>query len=105
MFTQESPHSYYYKKMAFPRNSLTAFLGYASRSFTECIKNSQKVNVVIGNESAGTNVLHFSICISLMCSNRPGFLHLFFALRLCQIHIAAKDILFPNLRPFFEHSK
>jgi len=39
--------------MAFPRNSLRAFLQYAKRNLAQAANGDQKVNIVIGNESAG----------------------------------------------------
>ena len=39
--------------MTFPRNSLRAFLQYAKTNLAQAINGNQKVNIVIGNESAG----------------------------------------------------
>ena len=39
--------------MAFPRNSLRAFLQFARNNLIEALRGDRKVNIVIGNESAG----------------------------------------------------
>ena len=39
--------------MAFPRNSLSSFLAYAKRNLSDCLGPGRKVNIVVGNESAG----------------------------------------------------
>lgn len=39
--------------MAFPRNSLRSFLQYAKRNLAEATQGHLKVNIVVGNESAG----------------------------------------------------
>ena len=39
--------------MAFPPNSLRAFLRYAKDRLSEALEGKRKVNLVIGNESAG----------------------------------------------------
>ena len=43
--------------MAFPRNSLRAFLSHAKSSLIRSIEQAQKVTIVTGNESAGTHIL------------------------------------------------
>ncbi len=43
--------------MAFPRNSLRAFLAHAKTSLASAIRQSQKVTLVTGNESAGPLML------------------------------------------------
>ena len=39
--------------MAFPRNSMRAFLKFARNNLVEVLKGDRKANLVIGNESAG----------------------------------------------------
>jgi len=39
--------------MTFPRNSLRAFLQHAKRVLSQAVNGTEKVNIVIGNESAG----------------------------------------------------
>ena len=41
------------RSMAFPRNSLRAFLQHARRNLAQAVNGDQKLNIVIGNESAG----------------------------------------------------
>ena len=43
--------------MPWPRNSLRAFLQHAKGSLAQALNGSGKVNIVIGNESAGKS--HF----------------------------------------------
>lgn len=42
--------------MAFPRNSLRAFLQYAKTNLIKAVHEEHKINVVVGNESAGPHV-------------------------------------------------
>ena len=39
--------------MAFPRNSLRAFLQYAKTNLSKAVNEEHDINIVIGNESAG----------------------------------------------------
>ena len=39
--------------MGFLRNSLSAFLKFAQINLAEALNGSRKVNIVVGNESAG----------------------------------------------------
>ena len=39
--------------MAFPRNSLRAFLQHARTNLSKAVYEEQNINIVIGNESAG----------------------------------------------------
>ena len=39
--------------MAFPRNSLRAFLQYAKTNLVKAIQEEHPINIVVGNESAG----------------------------------------------------
>lgn len=42
--------------MAFPRNSIRAFLQYAKTSLFKAVHEEHNINIVIGNESAGLDV-------------------------------------------------
>lgn len=43
--------------MTFPRNSLRAFLQHAKKGLAQAAHGNQKINIVIGNESAGVYYL------------------------------------------------
>jgi exopolyphosphatase len=54
--------------MAVPRNSLRGFLAHAKTSLRTAIDSSQKVTLVIGNESAGARLSRLPV-ISSACTN------------------------------------
>ena len=45
--------------MAFPRNSLRAFLQHAKTNIFKAVHEEHEINIVVGNESAGL-LLHCS---------------------------------------------
>ena len=57
--------------MAFPRNSLRAFLSHAKRALRSAIEHSQKVTLVIGNESADLDSLSSSLVYAYIRSCLP----------------------------------
>jgi len=57
--------------MAFPRNSLRAFLSHAKTALHSAIENSQKVTLVIGNESADLDSLSSSLIYAYIRSCFP----------------------------------
>ncbi|KAL8998903.1 MAG: hypothetical protein Q9169_002122 [Polycauliona sp. 2 TL-2023] len=84
--------------MAFPPNSLRAFLTHAKRSLLTAIQSSQKVTIVAGNESADLDSLTSSILYSYIRSLAPpsgAFTPLYVPL----LNIPAADI---RIRPEFD---
>lgn len=57
--------------MAFPRNSLRAFLSHAKTALLSAIEQSQKVTLVIGNESADLDSLSSSLIYAYIRSCFP----------------------------------
>ncbi|MCJ1250920.1 Exopolyphosphatase [Trapelia coarctata] len=57
--------------MAFPRNSLRAFLTHAKSSLHSAQKQNQKLTLVIGNESADLDSLTSSLLYAYIRSSRP----------------------------------
>jgi len=51
--------------MPFPRNSLRAFLQHAKTSLSKAVNGTEKVNIVIGNESAGDIIALFASLVLL----------------------------------------
>ena len=49
--------------MAFPRNSLRAFLNHAKRGLAQAVNGDQKINIVVGNESAGLTPRRFALLL------------------------------------------
>lgn len=83
--------------MAFPRNSLRAFLSYAKSSLKSSIEKSDKVTIVTGNESADLDSLTSAIIYAYFRSLNPpktAFTSLYIPL----LNIDSADI---NLRPEF----
>ncbi|KAL9629591.1 MAG: hypothetical protein Q9204_005180 [Flavoplaca sp. TL-2023a] len=84
--------------MAFPQNSLRAFLRYAKRGLFTAIQSSGRVTIVVGNESADLDSLTSSVLYSYVRSLAPpsaAFTPLYIPL----LNIRAADI---RLRPEFE---
>ncbi|KAL8846061.1 MAG: hypothetical protein Q9221_008823 [Calogaya cf. arnoldii] len=83
--------------MAFPHNSLRAFLTHAKKSLSTAIQSSQRVTIVAGNESADLDSLTSSVLYSYIRSLNPpsgAFTPLYVPL----LNIPAADI---GLRPEF----
>ena len=84
--------------MAFPQNSLRAFLRYAKRGLSTAIESSGRVTIVVGNESADLDSLTSSVLYSYVRSLVPpsgAFTPLYIPL----LNIPAAEI---RLRPEFE---
>ncbi|KAL8787379.1 MAG: hypothetical protein Q9213_002262 [Squamulea squamosa] len=90
--------------MAFPRNSLRAFLAHAKKSLFTAIQSSQKITIVAGNESADLDSLTSSILYSYIRSLAPpaaAFTPLYVPL----LNIHAADIaLRPEFQAVFRHA-
>lgn len=84
--------------MAFPRNSLRAFLSHAKESLFTAMEASQKVTMVVGNESADLDSLTSSVLYAYIRSLAPPK-NVFTSLYLPLLNIPAGDI---HLRPEFE---
>ncbi|KAL8929580.1 MAG: hypothetical protein Q9208_001249 [Pyrenodesmia sp. 3 TL-2023] len=84
--------------MAFPRNSLRAFLSHAKKSLRTAIQSSQKITLVAGNESADLDSLTSSILYAYLRSLNPPR-NAFTPLYIPLLNIPAADI---SLRPEFE---
>ena len=76
--------------MAVPRTSLRGFLTHAKTTLRAAIGTSQKITVVIGNESAGEIGCGFGLCPLLM-RVRPGFHVMFSSIRLSTVHVTAQN--------------
>ena len=48
--------------MAFPRNSLRAFLQHAKTNLSKAVHEEHDINIVIGNESAGL-LIHYPLYV------------------------------------------
>lgn len=92
--------------MPFQRNSLGAFLHYAKRSLAQAINGNEKVNVVIGNESAGTKLrlCDWDQCFCTLIFPRSRFLDLIAPLLLSKVHLPTWECLCPSLRTPPEHT-
>ncbi|KAL8653116.1 MAG: hypothetical protein Q9226_003981 [Calogaya cf. arnoldii] len=90
--------------MAFPHNSLRAFLTHAKKSLSTAIQSSQKVTIVAGNESADLDSLTSSVLYSYIRSLAPpsgAFTPLYVPL----LNILAADIgLRPEFGAVFRHA-
>ncbi|KAL8727571.1 MAG: hypothetical protein Q9166_005977 [cf. Caloplaca sp. 2 TL-2023] len=84
--------------MAFPRISLRAFLSHAKNSFSAAIESSQKVTIVVGNESADLDSLTSSVLYAYIRSLAPPP-SISTPLYVPLLNIPAADI---SLRPEFE---
>lgn len=83
--------------MAFPHNSLRAFLSYAKKGLSRAIETSSKITIVTGNESADLDSLTASILYAYIRSLAPPR-NAFSPLYVPLLNIPAADI---NLRPEF----
>ncbi|KAL8672062.1 MAG: hypothetical protein Q9168_003457 [Polycauliona sp. 1 TL-2023] len=84
--------------MAFPPNSLRAFLSQAKKSLFTAIQSSQRVTIVVGNESADLDSMTSSVLYSYIRSLAPptdAFTPLYVPL----LNITAADI---RIRPEFD---
>ncbi|MCJ1229850.1 Exopolyphosphatase [Toensbergia leucococca] len=90
--------------MAFPRNSLRAFLSHAKTSLITAIRQSTKLTFVIGNESADLDSLTASLLYAYFRSLAPprtAFSPLYIPL----INIPASDLrLRPEYTALFHHA-
>ncbi|KAL8754091.1 MAG: hypothetical protein Q9199_004589 [Rusavskia elegans] len=90
--------------MAFPPNSLRAFLTHAKKSLFTAIRSSQRVTIVVGNESADLDSLTSSVVYSYIRSLAPpsgAFTPLYIPL----LNIPAADIrLRPEFYTVFRHA-
>ncbi|KAL9594690.1 MAG: hypothetical protein Q9219_006890 [cf. Caloplaca sp. 3 TL-2023] len=84
--------------MAFPRNSLRAFLSHVKKNLATAVATSQKVTLVVGNESADLDSLTSSILYAYIRSLHPPR-NAFTALYVPLLNIPSADI---SLRPEFE---
>ncbi|KAL8697664.1 MAG: hypothetical protein Q9201_007011 [Fulgogasparrea decipioides] len=84
--------------MAIPRNSLRAFLSHAKKNLLTAIDTSQKVTLVVGNESADLDSLTSSVLYAYIRSLAPPS-NAFTPLYVPLLNIPAADI---GLRPEFE---
>ncbi|KAI4173379.1 MAG: hypothetical protein LQ343_002911 [Gyalolechia ehrenbergii] len=90
--------------MAFPHNSLRAFLSYAKKGLSRAIETSQKVTIVTGNESADLDSLTASILYAYIRSLAPPR-NAFTALYIPLLNIPAADIsLWPEFHALFNHT-
>ncbi|MCJ1385416.1 Exopolyphosphatase [Xylographa soralifera] len=83
--------------MAFPRNSLRAFLSHAKTSLRTAVRQKQNVTLVIGNESADLDSMTCSLLYAYVRSQAPpkdAFTPLYVPI----VNISANDI---SLRPEF----
>ncbi|KAI4137273.1 MAG: hypothetical protein L6R39_007370 [Caloplaca ligustica] len=84
--------------MAFPRNSLRAFLSHGKQSLATAMHSSKKITIVAGNESADLDSLTSSILYAYIRSLAPPR-NAFSPLYVPLLNIPAADI---SLRPEFE---
>ncbi|KAI4197057.1 MAG: hypothetical protein LQ346_003090 [Caloplaca aetnensis] len=90
--------------MAFPRNSLRAFLSHAKKSLSTAIQSSQKITLVAGNESADLDSLTSSILYAYIRSMNPP-LNAFAPLYIPLLNIPGADIsLRPEFKALFLHA-
>ena len=90
--------------MAFPRNSLRAFLSHAKRSLYPVIESSQRITLVVGNESADLDSLTSSILYAYIRSLAPPK-NAFTPLYIPLLNIPSRDIrLRPEFENLFEHA-
>ncbi|CAO1606067.1 Exopolyphosphatase [Xanthoria calcicola] len=90
--------------MAFPRNSLRAFLTHAKKSLFTAIQSSQKVTIVVGNESADLDSLTASVLYSYIRSLAPPS-GAFTPLYIPVLNIPDADIrLRPEFSAVFSHA-
>ncbi|KAL8719328.1 MAG: hypothetical protein Q9225_003649 [Loekoesia sp. 1 TL-2023] len=90
--------------MAFPRNSLRAFLSHAKKSLFAAVATSQKVTIVAGNESADLDSLTSSVLYAYIRSLAPPQ-NAFTSLYIPLLNIPAADIsLRPEFGALFHHA-
>ena len=77
--------------MAFPRNSLRAFLQHARTNLFKAVHEGHSINIVVGNESAGLRVPRPHIISEAMLTFiRLRLPDILASLRLHQIHLSPK---------------
>ncbi|MCJ1288175.1 Exopolyphosphatase [Xylographa opegraphella] len=90
--------------MAFPRNSLRAFLSYAKTSLHAALRHQKDVTLVIGNESADLDSMTCSLLYAYIRSQAPpkdAFTPLYIPL----VNITADDVsLRPEFSALFPHA-
>ncbi|KAI4098678.1 MAG: hypothetical protein L6R37_006372 [Teloschistes peruensis] len=84
--------------MAFQQNSLRAFLSHAKSSLLTAVKTSEKLTLVVGNESADLDSLTSSVLYAYLRSRSPPQ-NAFTPLYVPLLNIPAVDL---RLRPEFE---
>ncbi|KAH7413891.1 DHHA2 domain-containing protein [Phaeosphaeria sp. MPI-PUGE-AT-0046c] len=90
--------------MAVPRNSLRSFLAHAKGALRNAIESSQKVTLVIGNESADLDSMSSSILYAYVRSMSPPK-NAFTSLHIPITNIPASDIqLRPEYLAVFKHA-
>ncbi|KAL9027848.1 MAG: hypothetical protein Q9196_003693 [Gyalolechia fulgens] len=90
--------------MAFPHNSLRAFLSHAKKSLSRAIDTSQQITIVVGNESADLDSLTSSVLYAYIRSLAPPR-HAFSPLYVPLLNIPAADIsLRPEFYALFNHA-
>lgn len=90
--------------MAFPPNSLRAFLSHAKKGLLTAVQQSQKVTIVIGNESADLDSLTSSLLYAYLRSLNPpqkAFTPLYIPL----LNIPEADVrIRPEFAALFQHA-
>ena len=90
--------------MAFPRNSLRAFLSHAKTTLTTALNKNEKITLVIGNESADLDSLTSSILYAYLRSLSPPR-GSFTPLCIPLLNIPTADIsLRPEFKALFRHA-
>ena len=90
--------------MAFPRNSLRAFLSHAKKGLSTATETPQKVTIVAGNESADLDSLTSSVLYAYIRSLSPPR-NAFTSLYVPLLNIPSTDIdLRPEFGPLFRHA-
>ncbi|KAL8827163.1 MAG: hypothetical protein Q9170_007121 [Blastenia crenularia] len=90
--------------MAFPHNSIRAFLAHAKTSFSKAIEKSQRVTIVADNESADLDSLASSVLYAYIRSLSPPR-NAFTPLYIPLLNIPATDIsLRPEFGALFHHA-
>ena len=89
--------------MAFPRNSLRAFLQHAKTNLVKAIQEEHPINIVVGNESAGLLTYALvDVARATLTSIRPRFTNILSSLRLHQIYLSSTKLLLVHLCSFVE---
>ncbi|MCJ1475764.1 Exopolyphosphatase [Lambiella insularis] len=90
--------------MAFPPNSLRAFLSHAKAALQTALRQRQPITIVVGNESADLDSLTSSLIYAYIRSQAPPK-GAFTSLYIPVVNIPAKDVsLRPEFATLFQHA-